>query len=177
MSNVSNLGTASNAKRLLIAGFMAILAAGIGFAIRGGILDNWGSEFGFTASELGLIGGAGFTGFCFGIIIGGLVADKIGAKGCGWLPMFCQNSICRSLNTTKLPDSASTAWMRSGYCDALAKANPFHVVASYGSDTQKYWVPGCSTTKYPPTIVQVCAPNGNPVDVIAANNELTRLNV
>ena len=78
MSNVSNLGTASNAKRLLVAGFMAILAAGIGFAIRGGILDNWGSEFGFTASELGLIGGAGFTGFCFGIIIGGLVADKIG---------------------------------------------------------------------------------------------------
>ncbi|HAB15555.1 MAG TPA: hypothetical protein DCE44_03800 [Verrucomicrobiales bacterium] len=57
---------------------MAILAAGIGFAIRGGILDNWGTEFGFTASELGLIGGAGFTGFCFGIIIGGLVADKIG---------------------------------------------------------------------------------------------------
>ena len=78
MSNVSNEGIASNAKRLLVAGFMAILAAGIGFAIRGGILDNWGSEFGFTASELGLIGGAGFTGFCFGIIIGGLVADKIG---------------------------------------------------------------------------------------------------
>ncbi|MBX3731405.1 MAG: MFS transporter [Verrucomicrobiae bacterium] len=57
---------------------MAILAAGIGFAIRGGILADWGREFGFTASELGLIGGAGFTGFCFGIIVGGLVADRIG---------------------------------------------------------------------------------------------------
>jgi MFS family permease len=80
MSNVqpSNEAIAPNAKRLLWAGFMAILAAGVGFAIRGGIFDNWGAEFGFTATQLGAIGGAGFTGFCFGIIIGGVVCDKIG---------------------------------------------------------------------------------------------------
>ena len=71
-------GNVPNAKRLLWAGFMAILAAGVGFAIRGGIFDNWGSEFGFTGADLGAIGGAGFTGFCFGIIIGGVIADKIG---------------------------------------------------------------------------------------------------
>ena len=41
-------GIAPNASRLLWAGFMAILAAGVGFAIRGGIFDNWGKEFGFT---------------------------------------------------------------------------------------------------------------------------------
>jgi MFS family permease len=57
---------------------MAILAAGLGFAIRGGIFADWSREFGFSASELGQIGGAGFTGFCFGIILGGLVADTIG---------------------------------------------------------------------------------------------------
>ncbi|MFP6877153.1 MAG: MFS transporter [Roseibacillus sp.] len=57
---------------------MAILAAGVGFAIRGGIFDNWGGEYGFTGAQLGAIGGAGFTGFCFGIILGGVVADKIG---------------------------------------------------------------------------------------------------
>jgi MFS family permease len=57
---------------------MAILAAGIGFAIRGGILDNWASEFGFTAQENGKITGAGLSGFCFGIILGGLVVDKLG---------------------------------------------------------------------------------------------------
>ena len=80
MSNehVSNEGIAPNAKRLLWAGFMAIFAAGMGFGIRGGIFDNWGSEFGFTATQLGAIGGAGFTGFCFGIIIGGVICDKIG---------------------------------------------------------------------------------------------------
>lgn len=60
------------------AGFMAILAAGVGFGIRGGIFDNWATEYGFSAAQLGAIGGAGFTGFCFGIIIGGIVVDKIG---------------------------------------------------------------------------------------------------
>jgi MFS family permease len=74
----SNGPVASNAMWLLWAGFMAILAAGVGFAIRGGILDNWGAEFGFSASQLGEITGSGFTGFCFGIIIGGIIADKIG---------------------------------------------------------------------------------------------------
>lgn len=80
MSNVqvSNEAIAPNAKRLLFAGFMAILAAGIGFGIRGGILANWGADFGFTGQQLGAINGAGFTGFCFGIIIGGVICDKIG---------------------------------------------------------------------------------------------------
>jgi MFS family permease len=81
MSNattVSSDATAPNAQRLLWAGFLAILAAGIGFGIRGGILANWAAEFGFTGAQLGAIGGAGFTGFCFGIIIGGVVVDKIG---------------------------------------------------------------------------------------------------
>jgi MFS family permease len=74
----SSEGIAPNAMRLLWAGFMAILAAGVGFAIRGGILDNWAAEFNFSATQLGLIGGAAGIGFCLGIIGGGVVADKIG---------------------------------------------------------------------------------------------------
>jgi MFS family permease len=71
-------GIVPNANRLLWAGFMAILAAGVGFAIRGQIFDIWRAKFGFTGLEVGLVGGAGFTGFCFGIIIGGVIVDKIG---------------------------------------------------------------------------------------------------
>lgn len=78
MSNVGNDAVAPNAQRLLWAGFMAILAAGVGFAIRGGIFDNWQAAFSFTSTQLGAIGGAGFSGFCFGIIIGGVLCDKIG---------------------------------------------------------------------------------------------------
>ena len=78
IADTNDPGNAPNAKRLLWAGFMAILAAGVGFAIRGGIFDNWAKEFGFTGAQLGAIGGAGFSGFCFGIIIGGVIVDKIG---------------------------------------------------------------------------------------------------
>lgn len=76
--NIKEDGISPNASRLLWAGFMAILAAGVGFGIRGGIFDNWGGEYGFTGAQLGAIGGAGFTGFCFGIVVGGVVCDKIG---------------------------------------------------------------------------------------------------
>ncbi|MES2594279.1 MAG: MFS transporter [Verrucomicrobiota bacterium] len=79
----------NNRMRLLWAGFMAILAAGVGFAIRGGIFDNWGKEYGFTASQLGAIGGAGFSGFCFGIIIGGVIVDKIGYGKLVALALLC----------------------------------------------------------------------------------------
>ena len=75
---VLDTGIAPNARRLLWAGFLAIFAAGIGFGVRGGILANWGADFGFTGAQLGAIGGAGLTGFCFGIIIGGVIVDKIG---------------------------------------------------------------------------------------------------
>ena len=71
-------GNVPNASRLLLAGFTAIMAAGMGFALRGGIFDNWAKDFGFSGATLGAIGGAGFTGFCFGIIITGMIVDKVG---------------------------------------------------------------------------------------------------
>jgi MFS family permease len=77
-SQTNEEALAPNAYRLLWAGFMAILAAGVGFAIRGGILRHWRVDYNFTDAELGRIAGGGFTGFCFGIIIGGVIADKIG---------------------------------------------------------------------------------------------------
>ncbi len=78
MSQPNNGPVAPNAYRLLWAGFFAILAAGVGFAIRGALLKQWGADFNFTDAQLGRINGAGFTGFCFGIVIGGVIADKIG---------------------------------------------------------------------------------------------------
>ncbi len=74
----SNQGIAPNANRLLWAGFMAILAAGVGYSVRGGILKLWANEFGFTMTELGTITGGGLTGFGIVIIVTSLFADKIG---------------------------------------------------------------------------------------------------
>ena len=78
-----------NRKRLLWAGFVAILAAGVGFGIRGGIFANWAADFGFSGAQLGAIGGAGFTGFCFGIMIGGLVVDRIGYGKLVFVAFLC----------------------------------------------------------------------------------------
>jgi MFS family permease len=71
-------GTAPNAQRLLWAGFMAILAAGVGFSIRAGILGQWAEQYGFTQTELGAITGGGLTGFGIIILLSSLIADRIG---------------------------------------------------------------------------------------------------
>jgi hypothetical protein len=71
-------GIAPNASRLLWAGFMAILAAGVGFSVRAGVLGQWAEQFGFTMTELGTITGGGLTGFGLVIIFTSLFADKIG---------------------------------------------------------------------------------------------------
>jgi MFS family permease len=80
MSNdpVIKEGIAPNAKRLLYAGFMAILAAGVGFSIRAGILGQWAEQYGFTQTELGAITGGGLTGFGIIILLSALIADKVG---------------------------------------------------------------------------------------------------
>ena len=70
--------TATNPHRLLYAGFMAILASGVGFSIRAGILGQWSDQYGFTQSELGAITGGGLTGFGIIILLSALIADKIG---------------------------------------------------------------------------------------------------
>lgn len=71
-------GIAPNAQRLLWAGFTAILAAGVGFSVRAGILGQWAEQFGFTMTELGAITGGGLTGFGIVIIATSLFADSIG---------------------------------------------------------------------------------------------------
>lgn len=69
---------APNAHRLLWAGFMAIMASGVGFAIRAGILNQWAVQYGFTQTELGAITGGGLTGFGIIILLSALIAEKIG---------------------------------------------------------------------------------------------------
>jgi MFS family permease len=78
MNNEQGNAIAPKAHRLLWAGFMAIFAAGVGFSIRGGILGDWGAQFGFTQGELGRITGGGLTGFGITIIFFSFLADRVG---------------------------------------------------------------------------------------------------
>ncbi|MCA9099936.1 MAG: MFS transporter [Planctomycetales bacterium] len=70
----------TNRTVLLWASFLTLIAAGVGFAIRGGVLAEWGTEFGFTQTELGTITGGGLIGFGFVIIFFSSFADQIGYK-------------------------------------------------------------------------------------------------
>src|SRR4051794_16803220 len=67
-------------RRIFFASFMTLIAAGIGFAVRGAILSDWAAAYGFTKSELGTITGGGLAGFGITIIICSFFADRIGYK-------------------------------------------------------------------------------------------------
>jgi MFS family permease len=65
---------------LFIASFLTLIAAGIGFSVRGGILGDWSRQFGFTQSELGTITGGGLVGFGVTIIFFSFLADRVGYR-------------------------------------------------------------------------------------------------
>ncbi|MBI1904606.1 MAG: MFS transporter [Planctomycetia bacterium] len=68
----------ANAMRLFLAGVMVLIAAGIGFSIRAGILKEWGAQYGFTQTDLGVITGSGMWTFCVSIILFSFLADRWG---------------------------------------------------------------------------------------------------
>ncbi|HEY1603821.1 MAG TPA: MFS transporter [Pirellulales bacterium] len=69
----------SNGK-IFWASFLTLIAAGMGFAVRGDVLGEWSRIFGFTKTELGTITGGGLTGMAFTIIGFSLFADRVGYK-------------------------------------------------------------------------------------------------
>ena len=64
--------------RLFWASFLTLIAAGMGFSVRGDILANWASDFGFTQFDLGEITGMGLLGFGLTIILFSFFADLVG---------------------------------------------------------------------------------------------------
>lgn len=70
----------ANRKKLLIAGILTLIAAGVGFGVRGGLLGVWSQQYGFTMTELGTITGGGLVGFGVVILFAGFLIDVIGYK-------------------------------------------------------------------------------------------------
>jgi MFS family permease len=67
-----------NEKVLFWASFFTLIAAGMGFSIRGDIIGEWGKQFGFTQGELGVITGQGLAGFGLTIIFFSFFSDIFG---------------------------------------------------------------------------------------------------
>lgn len=81
--------TMENRKKLLVAGFLTLIAAGIGFAVRGGLLDIWSKQYGFTMTELGQITGGGLLGFGLVILAAGAMIDFVGYKRLMIIALAC----------------------------------------------------------------------------------------
>lgn len=70
----------ANRGKLMWASFLTLIAAGMGFAVRGGVLAEWSEKFGFTQFELGTITGGGLLGFGIVIMLASLITDHVGYK-------------------------------------------------------------------------------------------------
>jgi MFS family permease len=76
-----SLGSGSvHQKSIFFASFMTLVAAGVGFGVRGGVLADLGGQFGLTKTDLGNITGGGLAGFGFTIIFFSFFADRFGYK-------------------------------------------------------------------------------------------------
>ncbi|QEG35351.1 MFS transporter [Bythopirellula goksoeyrii] len=81
---------AENRGKLLLAGFLAIATAGMGFGVRGALLQPWSEQYGFTFTELGEITGGGLLGFGLVILIAGFLLDALGYRLLMILAVACQ---------------------------------------------------------------------------------------
>lgn len=72
------VGPGLNEKILFWASFFTLIAAGMGFSIRGNIIADWGRQFGFTQGDLGVITGQGLAGFGITIIFFSFFSDIVG---------------------------------------------------------------------------------------------------
>jgi len=66
--------------KLFWASCLALLVTSLSFGIRAGLLNQWGTEFNLSATQLGTIAATAFWGFPLAVIIGGMVVDIIGMK-------------------------------------------------------------------------------------------------
>jgi MFS family permease len=79
VSRSSSDSPSLNDRILFWASFFTLIAAGIGFSVRGvSLKTDWGNQFGFTQTELGTISGGGLIGFGLAIIFFSFCADRFG---------------------------------------------------------------------------------------------------
>lgn len=70
--------TPSNRARLFNASSVALIVTAMSFALRGGAVGAWTSEFNFSNEDVGWINGTAFWGFTLAMVVGGPLCDMLG---------------------------------------------------------------------------------------------------
>jgi MFS family permease len=73
-----NMAEKNHSRRLFLGCFMALVATAFGFAVRGSVLADWGTQFQLTEEQKGIINGVGLYPFAISIILFSLIVDRIG---------------------------------------------------------------------------------------------------
>ena len=89
MSHVRAGAAPEHRTAIFLASFLTLIAAGIGFAVRGSILNDWAAQYGFTKLELGTITGGGLWAFGLVILAASLITDRLGYKAILLLAFVC----------------------------------------------------------------------------------------
>lgn len=69
-----------NSKKLFLAACISLIVTAMTFAIRAGILEQLGAQFGLTDTQLGFVNSMAFLGFPIATVVGGLLYNSIGAR-------------------------------------------------------------------------------------------------
>jgi len=76
----ANVSSPAPDMKLFYACFVALVTTAFGFILRAVTLDQWGTEFNLTQTQLGEIAGVGLWPFAISIVLFSLIIDKIGYK-------------------------------------------------------------------------------------------------
>jgi MFS family permease len=68
----------SQARRLFLGCFIALVATAFGFVVRGAVLEDWAVQFKLSEEQKGIIQGVGLYPFAISIILFSLIIDRIG---------------------------------------------------------------------------------------------------
>ena len=72
--------TPANAKRLFVGSCLALIVTAMTFAIRGGLVTTWATEFGLSSEQVGTVNGTAFWGFTLAMLVGGFLCDIVGMR-------------------------------------------------------------------------------------------------
>jgi MFS transporter, DHA2 family, metal-tetracycline-proton antiporter len=90
MSTTTSSQPASNA--LFVTCFAALVATAFCFVLRAFTIDDWGHEFGLSATQKGELLGVGLWPFSISIVLLSLLIDRVGFRAVLWFAVACHLS-------------------------------------------------------------------------------------
>lgn len=119
---------------------MAMIATAFGFAVRGGVLNDWGAQFNLSEEQKGIIQGVGLFPFAISIILFSLIIDRIGYGTAMVFAFLCH--IISAILTIFAPNFGVLYFATFVYAlaNGIVEAVINPVVATIYKDNKTHWL-------------------------------------